>query len=164
MYRKYDPIEKVIETCVKHASDMLIEHGIRDPFTVKLKKLKNKNWLALYRSNTQFSSEPIIWININLYDIFRKQENYERKKYGDSQLNEYIVITDNILHEYGHVIAEWGRVRNPKIEAIVASFGSEEDFAEGFKDFIRDGFSTYGNYSEVIRLFKKDINSGQQEL
>jgi hypothetical protein len=43
------------------------------------------------------------------------------------------IIEDSLIHEHAHVIAEWGKKRDPEIVRLVhASFGDEETFAEKF--------------------------------
>jgi len=142
-----DSLNEVVGTSCKRVKDELFEKGIDDDFTCKIKELKHVDWLAQYRSNSQFSSRPIFWINKDLY-----------KKIG--KINPYTVASDNIRHEYGHVIAEWGYARNPEISKIIRdNWTNEEEFAEGFSEYL--GKSAYAEneeeYDKILKLFKKDL-------
>ena len=131
-------------TCLNHRSivsaykseayDKLIQYNIEDQFTVKLKSPKNKNWVAIYRAYSQFNNGgkgPIFWINPELL----------------SNPSEFVI---SILHEYGHVIAEYAWVTENNISSLLKKHWEgrylnrpwdEEEFAEEFAQFI------YGNSS-----------------
>lgn len=102
------------------------EQGIDDVMTVKLRRLTNETWLAQYRGYSQFGGRPIVWINESLHELL------------DELDRPFDVAVGSILHEYGHIIAEWGKVRNREItELIQRGWGCEEDFAEDFMRYVR---------------------------
>ena len=156
--REREPLETVVRKCKELAFKELKSRGITDKITVKIKDFKKKgyeNWIALYRAYSQFTSRPIIWINKELYKFIADKE-----KSTGSRINEYSVITDNILHEYGHIMAEWAKKRNKEMSNIIRrAWHNEEDFAEGFVAYTRD--SVFANnedvYSRVIKLYRKDM-------
>lgn len=106
------------------ATRILDEHGIRERFTVRVHAFKGSH-LALYRSISQFSSGPIFWLPTDL-DKTLAREGVER-----DQIVE--VAMESILHEFGHVIAEWAQKRDPELlNLIEKNFPDEEEFAEEF--------------------------------
>ena len=130
------------EACTK-----LLKYGIEDSFQIKLKKPKNNQWVAIYRSYSQFKNGgrgPIFWINPTLLD------NSE----------EFII---SILHEYGHVIAEYAWVTDSKVKDLLVRHWQgryynrpwdEEGFAEEFAQFVFGRFSySSNNLKEVISTY-----------
>ena len=156
--RKREPLETVVRGCKELALKELKSRGITDKITVKIKDFKKKgyeNWIALYRAHSQFTSRPIVWINKGLYKFIDTEE-----KNTGGRINEYSVITDNILHEYGHIIAEWAKKRNKEMDNIIRRvWYNEEDFAEGFVAYARDSvFADNENaYDRVIKLYVRDM-------
>lgn len=156
--RKREPLETVVRECKELALKELKSRGITDKITVKIKDFKRKgyeNWIALYRAHSQFTSRPIVWINKELYKFIDTEE-----KNTGSQINEYSVITDNILHEYGHIIAEWAKKRNKEMDNIIRRvWHNEEDFAEGFVAYARDSIwlDNEDAYNRIVELYKKHI-------
>jgi SOS response regulatory protein OraA/RecX len=135
---------KVLNTWLK-------QKGIEDHFIIKVKEIKNKNWLGLYRSLSQFTSRPIFWINSRLYEILKEKGIPERE-----DLN---IMSQTAAHEYGHVIAEWALKRNPELNRLIKSeWTDEEDFAERFKDFLI-GEDDNPAFDKVLELYKKDLQT-----
>lgn len=138
------------------ALKLLKEIGIDDVMMVKVRAAPWKDWVAMYRGASQFRGRPIIWINDRL-------EYLER----DEIFN---VIVDSILHEYGHVIGEWGRYREPRItEAIKRGWGNEEEFAEDFMRYARHDFlvgadvpesEARGIMEEIVRTYRETAFEG----
>lgn len=131
--------------------DSLRRLGIRDMVTVKVKRFaKSPNWLAMYRSNTQFGRNPIFWINENILGVMRDAD------VPDSELLK--VVYDSLLHEYGHVVWEWARARDPETyEMLLNGFwGNEEEFAEGFVQFALNGIGEKG-YAPVVEAFTAKV-------
>jgi hypothetical protein len=61
------------------------------------------------------------------------------------------VATDSILHEFGHIIAEWGRKRDaPLLALIEEDWPDEEDFAEEFAQFLSGRSYTYAEAIDAI--------------
>lgn len=152
-----ESLKEIVDVCCKRVNEELSKKGVNDVFTCKVKKFKGyrDDWMALYRSFSQFSSRPIFWVNEDTMKIIKKSE-----KEFDSRINPYDVVCDDIRHEYGHVIGEWGKKRNQKItEIIEKDWTDEEDFAEGFKDYISDSAwaDNEESYDKVMDLFKKDM-------
>lgn len=152
---KHDPLNNVIAASKNIAMKRLHDKNIDDRLIVKVKDIKQYDWLALYRSLSQFTSRPIFWINKDLPNRLKEMD----RELGTCS-NEYAVVTDNILHEYGHVIAEWGKERNLKItELIKANWEKEELFAEDFKDYINDSMFSFNDkvHKKIIQLYMKDL-------
>jgi hypothetical protein len=124
--KKPDYDKKLVQLLKKEAITRLNRYSIEDTFTIKIKKLDDPNWVAQYRALSQFQNGgrgPIFWFTRDLV----------------SDPEEFII---SILHEYGHVIAEWAWANKSKSLAKLLSknypgnFGSrpwdEEEFAEDF--------------------------------
>lgn len=117
--------KKFVQELKKEAIRKLNNFGISDTFTIKIKSPDN-DWIAQYRSLSQFMNGgrgPIFWLAPELID----------------NPNEFIL---SVLHEYGHVIAEFAwATKNKKVSKLISkyypgNFGSrpwdEEEFAEDF--------------------------------
>ncbi len=127
------------------AASKLIAVGIEDTFTLKIKNPKNSNWVAMYRGCSQFKNNgrgPIFWLSENII----------------SDEDQSII---SILHEYGHVIAEWAYIRDEKLFQIIKDNWSgnyfnrpwdEEEFAEDFANFC------FGNFSYNSSVIKDIIS------
>ena len=136
-------LKKFVSYAKKEALEHLSEHGIADAIVVKIKRMKDPRWLGSYRGLSQFkSSYPIFWVNEQLLEKIKAEGIHE----DDAPL----VITDTILHEYGHVIWEFLRIRSSyagsqahhaEIAAlwddIQAVEDDEEEFAENFAFAVR---------------------------
>lgn len=105
----------------KKAEAALKAVGIVDGFTVKQKELprSHEHDVALYRARSQFRSRPIFWVSNSLVD------------------EDELLLS--LLHEYGHVIAEWAAMRDPSLLEQLQSgwrdedgLFDEEDWAEHF--------------------------------
>ena len=132
------------------ALDKLARVGILDSFVLKAKNPKNEDWVAVYRSHSQFRNRnlgAIIWLSKNI-------------------LNDQEESVISVLHEYGHAIAEWAAVRNGNLANIIQTnwvgemYGrpwDEEEFAE---DFARYCFGSFiyssSEMKEVIRTYISD--------
>lgn len=147
---------------VKEARDVAVELlkkcDINDTITVRCKpknaptaRCEHDEWVAIYRGLSQFSGHgPIFW-------VCDEQPMYEDMLGKPDRHEVFRGMVDSILHEYGHVIAEWGKKRNPDITmAIQERFDDEEQFAEEFIEYVRDGCSGDDRYDDVLRMFKKD--------
>lgn len=125
------PYLKIIASAKESALDKLHAKGVKDKFVVKLKK-PDGQWVAQYRGGTQFTGRgrgPIFWVSEELLDSPK----------------QFVL---SLLHEYGHVVAEWAYARSPAIAALLKEFwpGSEygrpwaeEDFAEDFAHYLEGG-------------------------
>lgn len=109
-------------------------------------------WKAVYRSHTQFGGNgPVFWLC----------EEQTQPDWVDKQALKTDMV-DSIIHEYGHVIEEWGRYRNPEIKRLIEEgFSGNEDFAEGFIDFVLDECQGDYRYEEILKLYKKDVFNEQ---
>jgi hypothetical protein len=160
--RDLEDVRKLMKAEIKKAT------GIDDVFAIRFKDFrkqrgKNEHILAVYRQFSQFQAMPIFWINTDTrkYDSICREE---LKEYGSISEPLFGLVYDNLLHEYGHAIAEWGKIRNKEIDNLIKSeWKTEEEFAESFKDFIRDGYLLYSNEEEAMKkialLYGNDINS-----
>lgn len=126
----------------KRAVAALKAVGIKDPFTVRVKKVGGEA-LGLYRHHSQFMQRgPIFWINEDLPKIAKKSGVSER-------LDD--ILLDTLLHEYGHVIYEFAlemakhKYANQTkafwkdIQAQNTGPGFEEEFAEMIAHTLGDG-------------------------
>lgn len=110
--------------------------------------------MGQYRSFSQFRSRPIIWLNPNLKSIV---EDNEREIYGDDfipavvERETFVAAVHTIIHEYGHVIAEYLRCRTEIWHEVLRQFDDEEDFAEGFIEYVN--YQIDSRYKKVIRIF-----------
>ncbi len=112
------------------ALNKLVKHGINDSFTLKIKEPVNEKWVACYRAKSQFKGKPIFWLDKNLLHMPQ----------------EFII---SILHEYGHVIAEYAWARSPALQELIRNNWKgqfllrpwdEEDFAEEFAQYLAGNF------------------------
>jgi hypothetical protein len=136
-----DPeLHNVVREAASNVSQMLFSHGMHESFVTKMHASDGlpNGWIASYRDRSQFTSHTTFWVNpyIDLYLV-----NLER------------VITDSILHEYGHVIYEWGVKRDPiLLNMIIQRYITEEYFAESFIQVLKsDGF--INNANDITKRF-----------
>ena len=124
----------------KASVQLLGKRGLEEPeyFILRIKELKNVNWVALYRTNSVISGRPIFWINYRLSEMIDEGENIVR------------VMTDNILHEWWHAICDALRAsqfRSVPLKTKVSFRPDkvEEDMAEKFIAYC--GGDTWGDVS-----------------
>lgn len=125
--------------------------GCAREFTVKVKPFpgNRQHDMAMYRSMTQFKGKPIFWINEQLPSMAKKRG-------VESSMGE--IIDDTLYHEYGHLVAEWARKRDPATSAFIASkFTGEEEFAEKFVTFITRGYNKDA-FAPVTKAFCDDLD------
>lgn len=127
----------------KAAVQLLTKKGLEeaDYFILRIKELKNVDWVALYRANSVMSGRPIIWINYRLPEIIQRSDPGE---------NIVRVMTDNILHEWWHAICDALRAsqfRNVPLKTKVSFRPDhvEEGMAEKFIAYC--GGDTWGDVS-----------------
>lgn len=116
---------------------------IDDPVRVRIKPFgrhrdcRLRTAIACYRSFSQFRSGPIVWINDDFLGIARRA-GLPRRVVADE-----LLVT--LCHEYGHVIAEFLRLRDDfGWEVLCAAYPDEEDFAEDFARFLDSRPTTAG--------------------
>lgn len=117
----------------KQALGLLEKAGIHDDLDISLKQFSGDQrcWLAKYDRMTQFKRTPVFWVNTQTPGIIDAAVLPQDMTVED-------VMVDSILHEYGHVIEEWAKVRNKKMFSMIyGPFSDEEDFAEYMVDFFR---------------------------
>lgn len=134
----------------QRANSYLLKHGIEDSFQIRIKQPKNSEWVAMYRGQSQFTNrwnKPIFWLSPILLE----------------QPDEFII---SVLHEYGHVIAEYAYLTEQKeLSKIIAKSWAgktflrpwdEEEFAEDFAQYLY-GRSVYNAESlqQVVMLWRK---------
>lgn len=154
-----------VKTAQTAALKELARIGVKDNIVVRLKRCRG-NWIAMYRSRTQFTGAgrgPIFWVSPETWNHLVK----EKAEVGETPPNHVDllnVLTDSILHEYGHVIAEWAQLRSePMKKIIVAGWPGwdEERFAEDFAQWLRGGF-VYGDESKLQSVVKLYIHEAFQ--
>ena len=154
--------KKIADLYKQIALNKLSAYGIRDNFVIKVKD-QPKDWVAQYRSLSQFKNNgrgPIFWISPEL--IFNE--------------SEFVL---SILHEYGHVIAEYAYIseyrehnqfsKQTSGKIAIAKFikkywgnkynnkyWDEEEFAEDFARFVYG--ITNKNKTGILSVIKAYIN------
>jgi len=159
--------EQLVKKYKQMALDKLSAIGIDDCFVVKVKNLGRSDWVACYQSLSQFKNNnrgPIFWVSP---DLLLDQQ-------------EFVI---SILHEYGHVIAEYAYVNDCK-NTYGAAFASnkktnvakpikqywgkkysnkywdEEEFAEDFAQFV---YGTTSKKKKAILSVVKEYNKAFNE-
>lgn len=135
----------------ERALGYLHKAGIDDDIDIGLKKFYGEQecWLALYQRMTQFKTNPKFFVNTQTPGIIDAAVLPQNMTVED-------VMVDSILHEYGHVIEEWARVKSPEMKRLIyGPFSDEEDFAEYMVDFFRyrkDG-KRRDTVDKVVKLY-----------
>lgn len=142
--------KKTVKKLKKQAIDNLLKFNIEDTFTLKIKDPQNNDWIAEYRALSQFMNGgrgPIFWLAPELIN----------------NPKEFVI---SVLHEYGHVIAEWVWInRNDAMRKILSktyrgNFGSrpwdEESWAEDFAQYLFGNKSS--NAKAINRIVTQYIN------
>lgn len=137
----------------KEAQARLANFGIEDRFVIKIRPASDSNWVAQYRAQTQFTNwhmGPIFWITEELLD----------------NPNEFVL---SVLHEYGHVIAEYAWARSPDLQELIKNNWKgqflfrpwdEEDFAEEFAQYVGGNFVySSSELKQVISLYTNLLNN-----
>jgi hypothetical protein len=146
--------KKSAQKLKKEAIAILKKYSIEDTFTVKIKSPDDPSWVAQYRAFSQFLNGgrgPIFWLSPELFE----------------EPSEFII---SILHEYGHVIAEWAWVnKNKVLSKLISSsykgtFGSrpwdEEAFAEDFAQCLfGNNLSNYKAINKIAKEYSKDFKN-----
>jgi hypothetical protein len=122
--------KKLVKNLKSQALTTLNKFGIEARFTVRIKNTNDPDWVAQYSALSQFMNGgrgPIFWLIPELLD----------------EPKEFVI---SLLHEYGHVIAEWTWInKNDYLRQLLSlhypgSFGSrpwdEEEFAEHFAQYL----------------------------
>lgn len=137
---------KTISAAARDAQAALEAFGIRDSFNVKVKDFgpAHADDVGLYRSRSQFRRGPIFWINKNLTALV-----------PEPLLHGEIVMT--LLHEYGHVIYEYARIRAPALRVLIDDVtDDEEDFAETFSIAVARG-ARAPTYRRIAAMFQREL-------
>lgn len=147
--------KKVVQELKKESIRKLNLFNIEDTFTIKI-KIPDNEWIAQYRSLSQFMNGgrgAIFWISPELIN----------------NPNEFIL---SVLHEYGHVIAEFAwATKNKKISKLISkyypgNFGSrpwdEEEFAEDFAQGIFG--NSWANSIALQKICEEYVKVYQQPL
>lgn len=134
---------------------MLRGYGIEERISASLKQFDGEQrcWLAMYMRETQFRGDPVFYVNTQTPGIIDAAVIPQKMTVED-------VFIDSLLHEYGHVIEEWARVKNPEMKKLIyGPFSDEEDFAEYMVDFFRNhrDVKRRSIVDNVIRLYVKDV-------
>ena len=153
MLNKQD--KKIIANAKKTALKGLEKFGIKDKFMVRVKDPKKENWVAQYRCFSQFGKfGPIFWISPCL-------------------LNQQDELIISMLHEYGHVIAEYAWLKNTSIQKLIRRHWpgkdnllnrdwDEEEFAEDFAHYIF-GSSFVSSLidkdaiNKILKIYNKEV-------
>jgi hypothetical protein len=147
---------EVFDRAVSGAISMLKSYGINDEIDVGLKQFSGEQrcWLAMYMRESQFQGTPRFFINTQTPGIIDAAVLPQAMTVED-------VMTDSFLHEYGHVIEEWAKRKNPEMYRLIyGPFSDEEDFAEYMVDFFRykkDRSARRDAAEKVIRMYVADV-------
>lgn len=165
--KDYPVTDEDLRTIKKRLQKRLAPYGIDDEITLRVKNLsthRQKNLrdaAALYRGFSQFRGSPIFWLNSN-------PKPYEEVIQEDLDAVGHVVNTPDILildslhHEYGHVIAEYIRARNPELWAnLMQEFDHDEEkfCEEGVLPYLDNRILTTSHHEAVqkaINWFRKD--------
>ena len=141
-----NPPSSPIKAAIEDADGRLQRFGIVDRITIKFRTTLEPGWLGQYRSLSQFKSGPIFWVNSNI-----TEDNYP-----DHDVHR--IIVDTILHEYGHVIWEFGRLRDQKLYEMceAVSDGDEEEFAETFAVVVSNN-AVSPTYRKIVKQYLKSL-------
>jgi hypothetical protein len=150
--------KRIVNEAKEQALAALKSHGIDDNFTIKLKsepfkkKKKKAEWLGMYRSMTQFRGHhiPIFWLN-------------EKLPQFAAEVDEPVAVTtlETILHEYGHVMYEYARVRDSKLFSMMRNISDdEEEFAEMMARVLGCRWKV-PPYEEIIKRYVESMSSDQ---
>ncbi len=135
----------IVASARKDINDRL---GIEDAFMVRVKSFtKRTAYLGLYRSGTQFTSMPVFWINEHLPSMITPEDTL-------AGISLAIAVRHTIIHEYGHVIAEWAQLRCAELNHLItAYFNHEEDFAERFIGYVESNFES-DVFEPIVALYR----------
>lgn len=142
---------KQVQSAKDEAIRKLHVRGIRDRFTVRVREPKQADWVAMYRGGTQFTGQgrgPIFWVSGRTDEVVASIFREEGVAHTDQDVHDALV--GSMLHEYGHVIAEWASRRSPALAAMIRAgwpgehFSGrpwdEEEFAEDFSRWLAGRF------------------------
>lgn len=167
-----------IEAALKIADKHLQKFGIKDRMIVKLKPFDkisgvnrvHRDALAMYINSSQYTyGYPIFWINTNFADKVSCYKDLIRTKQSaiDTFVKKELVGT--LLHEYGHVIAEFlrgrdyqGKDRHVIYGELVSEYPNEEVFADEFMSHLI-GIHSYHKcefMDRIIEAYVKEAFNG----
>jgi hypothetical protein len=134
---------------------LLRGHGIEERIGATLKQFSGDQrcWLAMYMRKTQFDGDPVFHVNTLTPGIIDAAVLPQNVTVED-------VFLESLVHEYGHVIEEWAKYKNPEMfKLIYGPFSDEEDFAEYMVDFFiyRKDKTRRAVADRVIRMYVKDV-------
>ncbi|TFG89923.1 MAG: hypothetical protein E4H16_02755 [Candidatus Atribacteria bacterium] len=135
---------------------MLAGVGINEEISIGLKQFTGDQrcWLAMYMRDSQFRGNPIFFVNTQTPGIIDAAVLPQKITVED-------VMIDSLIHEYFHVVEEWGRRKNREMyNLIYGPFSDEEDFAEYGVDFLRyhkNRSSRKTVVEKVIKLYVRDV-------
>ena len=96
-----------IDHSTAEVKGLLNDNGLNPSFSVKVKQSKhNPNDLAVYRSQTVHSGRPIFWVNPELGAKVHEHSGNQHIDSSDFDTDVRGNLTDTLLHEYGHAIAD----------------------------------------------------------
>ena len=143
-----------VKSAKAKAVEILSHHGVHDNFTVKVKAPTCADWIAMYRAGSQFRNAgngPIFWLSDELF-----------------KLNDNKEAIISILHEYGHVIAEFFHFsRKHELTSLIADnwrgefngrLWDEESFAEDFAQYLYSEQLTFGKDNIIDDVVNAYIN------
>jgi hypothetical protein len=141
------------------AMGLLKGYGINDRIDASLKDLKGDRecWLAMYVRESQFKGNPVFYVNTKTPGIIDAAVLPQSVTVED-------VFLDSILHEYGHVIDEWGKFEDPGMRNVIYgpfNRNDEEDFPEYMIEFFRirkdKKSARHEAADKAIRMYVEDV-------
>ena len=169
--------KQLVAKAKKTALEKLHALGVRDNIVIRIKPTSRGDWVGQYRARTQFTGQgrgPIFWVSETLDESLARV----REEEGEAPPTEISVLNElirTILHEYGHVIAEWAWFRNENAQKLIQEtwrgFDAhmnrpwvEEDFAEDFARWLT-GYNVYGNekaLDAVAALYATEVFESEE--
>lgn len=139
--------------------------GITDTIRVFCSKRKRTRIIGQYKGFSQFDTGGILFrLFPSIVDIVREDLKKDEEVFGytnrDLPTEVLSAMTDTLVHEYGHVIAELMKCQRPRLYSyILRTWKDEEDYAEDFMRLIRrnDSFLPESCHIKVLKAFKKEL-------
>lgn len=160
---KIEKFKEITRTAKKDAVITLANLGIEDDFRIRVMDRPQYEYLGEYKSFSQFGGNGSYFkLFTSIVHACKKEQSNDISAGIHSNMHSlvYGCIYDTILHEYAHVIFEFFKMRDTKMEKfILDEFAHEENFAEEFQRWVNDeAMSEYHKtFPIIIKKWKKSL-------